>query len=91
MYAFVGVNTGEVPGFDDQEFALDLLEQKHVLIAPGTSFNVPYRNHFRVTNLPDSAMLRDVFSRMEELLTAYASAPRDPNEDTVVEASNRFK
>jgi alanine-synthesizing transaminase len=91
MYAFVGVDTRELPGFDDQQFALDLLEQKHVLIAPGVSFNVPYRNHFRVTNLPDSAMLRDVFSRMEELLTAYASAPREPNEDTVVEARNRFK
>jgi alanine-synthesizing transaminase len=91
MYAFVGVDTRELPGFDDQQFALDLLEQKHVLVAPGVSFNVPYRNHFRVTNLPDSAMLRDVFSRMEELLTAYASAPREPNEDTVVEARNRFK
>jgi alanine-synthesizing transaminase len=70
LYAFVGVNES-VPQFDDQAFALDLLERKHVLVAPGVSFNVPYRNHFRITNLPDSQTLRTVFSRMGDLLTEY--------------------
>ena len=68
-----GSTPRELPGFDDQQFALDLLEQKHVLVAPGVSFNVPYRNHFRVTTLPDAAMLREVFARIEELLQSYAS------------------
>ena len=72
MYAFVGVQTESLPDFDDQQFALDLLEHKHVLVAPGTSFNVPYRNHFRVTNLPEPQMIADVFGRMEELLHNYA-------------------
>ncbi|HVW67839.1 MAG TPA: aminotransferase class I/II-fold pyridoxal phosphate-dependent enzyme [Steroidobacteraceae bacterium] len=90
MYAFIGVDTRELPDFDDQQFALDLLEQKHVLVAPGVSFNVTYRNHFRVTTLPDAATLRDVFGRIEELLTAYASAPRD-TQSNVVDAGNRFK
>jgi alanine-synthesizing transaminase len=72
MYAFVGVQTEKLPDFDDQQFALDLLEHKHVLVAPGTSFNVPYRNHFRVTNLPEPQMIADVFGRMEELLHNYA-------------------
>jgi alanine-synthesizing transaminase len=72
MYAFVGVQTESLPDFDDQQFALDLLEHKHVLVAPGTSFNVPYRNHFRVTNLPEPQMIADVFGRMEELLDNYA-------------------
>jgi alanine-synthesizing transaminase len=89
MYAFIGVDTNELRDFDDQQFALDLLEQKHVLVAPGVSFNVSYRNHFRVTSLPDSSTLRDVFGRMDELLTAYASAPR--SQSNVVEAGNRFK
>jgi alanine-synthesizing transaminase len=92
MYGFIGVDSRELPDFDDQQFALDLLEQKHVLIAPGVSFNVPYRTHFRVTNLPDSAMLRDVFGRIDELLTSYASAPADHGRTTnVVEAVTRFK
>ena len=73
MYAFVGVNPMVLTDFDDQRFALDLLEQKHVLIAPGVSFNVPYRNHFRITTLPDAATLREVFGRIEELLAGYAT------------------
>jgi alanine-synthesizing transaminase len=74
MYAFVEVRRDLLPDFDDQRFAMDLLEQKHVLIAPGVSFNVPYRNHFRITNLPDAAVLRSVFQRIEELLEAYAAS-----------------
>jgi alanine-synthesizing transaminase len=72
MYAFPGVDAQVLPDFDDQQFALDLLEQKHVLVAPGVSFNVPYRNHFRITNLPDAPMLREVFARIEDLLASYA-------------------
>jgi alanine-synthesizing transaminase len=55
------------------EFALDLLEQRHVLIAPGSSFNVSYRNHFRVTNLPDAQTLAQVFTRIEDQLDDYAA------------------
>jgi alanine-synthesizing transaminase len=90
MYAFVGVETAELPDFDDQRFALDLLEQKHVLIAPGVSFNVPYRTHFRITNLPEAAILRQVFARIEEVLAGYASAPREKPGGNVVEAAGRF-
>ena len=73
MYAFPGVAPSALPDFDDQQFALDLLEQKHVLVAPGVSFNVPYGNHFRITNLPDAATLREVFARIEDLLSGYAA------------------
>src|SRR6202162_758371 len=91
MYAFVGVDTQELPDFDDQQFALDLLEQKHVLVAPGVSFNVPYRNHFRVTTLPDPSTLRVVFGRIEELLESYARGTRESSHTRVVEATARFK
>ena len=73
MYAFVGVRTDLLPEFDDQQFALDLLEHKHVLVAPGSSFNVPYRNHFRITNLPEPQVIGEVFARIEELLGNYAA------------------
>jgi alanine-synthesizing transaminase len=89
MYAFLGVDREALPQFDDQQFALDLLEQKHVLVAPGVSFNAPYRNHFRVTSLPDAATLRVVFERIEQLLASYASQP--PQSGSVVEARARFK
>jgi alanine-synthesizing transaminase len=102
MYAFIGVDQVALPNFDDQVFALDLLEQKHVLVAPGVSFNVPYRNHFRITTLPDAATLHAVFARIEELLAAYASGTHPQlaggskamgaeSPGRVVDAQSRFK
>jgi len=67
-YAFPAIDTSLFESFDDQEFAMELLEKKHVLIAPGSSFNVPYRNHFRLTTLPTERKLHSVFERMEEVL-----------------------
>jgi alanine-synthesizing transaminase len=74
LYAFVEVRADALPDFDDQSFAMELLEKKHVLVAPGVSFNVPYRNAFRITNLPEPQVLSTVFERIEELLDAQAAA-----------------
>ena len=82
MYAFIGVQTERLPDFDDQLFAMDLLEHKHVLVAPGSSFNVPYKTHFRITNLPDPAVLADVFGRIEELLDNYAAGDQPVSRPT---------
>jgi alanine-synthesizing transaminase len=68
------VRQDALPDFDDEAFAMDLLEHKHVLVAPGTSFNVPYKTHFRITNLPTAATLQEVFGRIEEQLDVYAAA-----------------
>ena len=68
MYAFVGADTNKLPRFDDQEFAMELLEKQHVLVAPGSSFNVDYRNYFRMTILPHSKVIDEVFVRMEKVL-----------------------
>ncbi|MDE2219392.1 MAG: aminotransferase class I/II-fold pyridoxal phosphate-dependent enzyme [Gammaproteobacteria bacterium] len=91
MYAFVGVDRQAVPQFDDQQFALELLEHRHVLVAPGVSFNVPYRNHFRITSLPDAATLREVFARMEQQLAEMAVRPDTAGAGRVVQAGDRFK
>jgi alanine-synthesizing transaminase len=69
MYAFVGADTDRLPDFDDQDFAMELLETEHVLVAPGSSFNVDYRNYFRVTILPQAKVIDDVFKRMERVLS----------------------
>jgi alanine-synthesizing transaminase len=74
LYSFVEVRREVLPQFDDQAFALELLENKHVLVAPGVSFNVAYKNCFRITNLPESQLLATVFTRIEELLDAKAAA-----------------
>jgi alanine-synthesizing transaminase len=91
MYAFVAADPAVLPQFDDQRFALELLERRHVLVAPGVSFNVPYRSHFRVTTLPDAATLRTVFARIEEQLALMAAGPAEPTDAKVVSAGDRFR
>jgi alanine-synthesizing transaminase len=68
LYAFVRAQPANGAAFDDKAFALSLLEERHVLIAPGSSFNVPYRDHFRITLLPDRRVLETVFERLGEHL-----------------------
>ena len=78
LYAFIRVKTealGEAgKTFDDQKFALDLLEKQKVLVTPGQGFNVPYKDHFRVTLLPDDKTMTEVFRRIEALLDGYVTA-----------------
>ena len=51
-----------------------MLEEEDVLIVPGTSFNVPYRDHFRVTCCPEAPMLREVFTRIDRVLARARKA-----------------
>jgi alanine-synthesizing transaminase len=74
LYAFPAVVGPAADGFDDHRFALELMESENVLVVPGSSFNVRYRNHFRVTLLPEAATMREVFRRIDELLGRYADA-----------------
>ncbi len=74
LYAFPGVVGAAAEGFDDHRFALELMETEGVLVVPGSSFNVPYRNHFRVTLLPEAPTMREVFRRIDCLLSRYAEA-----------------
>ncbi len=72
MYAFIRLDAGMAGRVDDQAFALDLLENHHVLVAPGSSFNTPYSDHFRITTLPDTETINIVFDRIESCLGQYA-------------------
>jgi len=89
IYGFVGVKEGVLPDFDDERFAMDLLEYKHVLIAPGTSFNAPYKTHFRITNLPDAEVISEVFRRMEEVCDSYLSGNRPADRAAELRAEPR--
>jgi len=75
MYAFPSVRADVLPDFDDHRFASELLEQKHILIVPGSSFNIAERNHFRITLLPEAEELASAFARMEELFEELADEP----------------
>jgi alanine-synthesizing transaminase len=103
LYCFIGVREDVLPNFQDQQFALELLEEKHVLVTPGAAFNVPYHNHFRITVLPDPNTLTQVLGRMEAQLESWSArhsppaAAASPAEATrvaasrVVDAASRFK
>ncbi len=73
LYAFPGIDTARCPGFDDHAFALELLERECVLVVPGSSFNVAYRNHLRLTLLPEAEVMTDVFARIERTLARHAA------------------
>jgi alanine-synthesizing transaminase len=72
MYAFIKLDDRFAGSLDDRAFAQQLLEEKHVLVAPGSSFNTPYSDHFRITTLPDIDTLDVVFDRMDALLEQHA-------------------
>ena len=74
LYGFPRVVGDAALNFDDHDFALQLLEQENVLVVPGTSFNVPYRDHFRVTLLPQAPVLREVMARIDRVLERRADA-----------------
>jgi alanine-synthesizing transaminase len=72
MYAFIQLDERFAGKLDDRAFAMQLLDDKHILVAPGSSFNTPYSDHFRITTLPDMDTLHVVFDRIEALLRQYA-------------------
>jgi hypothetical protein len=80
MYAFPSVRNEVLPDFDDHRFAAELLEHKHILIVPGSSFNIPERHYFRITLLPEAEELAHAFARIEDLLEELDRRP--PNEQT---------
>jgi len=71
MYAFIRLDPRFEGVLDDQAFAFELLEKYHVLVAPGSSFNTAYTDHFRITLLPDTDTLNVVFDRVETCLSQH--------------------
>jgi alanine-synthesizing transaminase len=81
MYGFPGVVGPAARGFDDHAFALQLLDDEGVLVVPGSGFNVPYRDHFRVTLLPQADVLREVFVRIDRVLARRAEDAQETRDD----------
>ena len=78
LYAFIGVRTEGLGAFDDAKFAMTLLERQHVLVVPGSSFNVDYKNRFRITFLPDVETLAVAIHRIEATLAEWNQSSAEP-------------
>lgn len=66
MYAFPSIRTDT--NFDDHAFAAELLEHHHILVVPGTSFNISDPRHFRITLLPEAHRLTRAIEAIDEQL-----------------------
>ncbi len=56
---------------DDQQFALDLLSEQHVLLVQGSGFNWQKPDHFRVVYLPEKAQLSQTMDKLANFLQTY--------------------
>lgn len=56
---------------DDEQFALDLLHQKGILITRGGGFNWPEPDHFRIVYLPPMDVLHEAMEDLAEFFERY--------------------
>ena len=56
---------------DDEQFALDLLREKRVLIVHGKGFNWETPGYFRIVYLPRLQTLSDALGKIADFLTSY--------------------
>ena len=56
---------------DDKRFAGDLLHATHILLVPGSGFDWPEPDHFRIVMLPQAEELRHAMRKMGEFLDGY--------------------
>ncbi|MEM7053110.1 MAG: aminotransferase class I/II-fold pyridoxal phosphate-dependent enzyme [Pseudomonadota bacterium] len=73
MYAFPSITLNAADDdaeakFDDHRFAKQLLEQEHILIVPGSSFNIERTDHFRITLLPEPDRLARAMDAIDRFL-----------------------
>lgn len=71
MYAFPKIDTKRFNITNDQQFAIDFLHEKKVLIIQGTGFNWHAPDHFRVVFLPSLEDLTDAMAKLNSFLETY--------------------
>ena len=71
MYLFFRLDPKIYPIKDDQEFVLDFLKKKKVLMVQGSGFNWHDHNHIRMVFLPNEDELKIAIDRFSEYLTDY--------------------
>lgn len=71
FYIFPRVDSRRFNIHDDEQFVLDFLREKHVLLVHGGGFNWPEPDHFRIVYLPDVEVLSRSMAKMKEFLSDY--------------------
>ena len=71
FYIFPKIDTKKFNITNDEQFALDLLREKKLLIVHGSGFNWKEPDHFRVVYLPRVEVLEDAMGKLGEFLEYY--------------------
>ncbi|GGA98349.1 pyridoxal phosphate-dependent aminotransferase [Agarivorans gilvus] len=74
MYLFPKLDVKKFNIKDDQQFALDLLQQEKILVVQGTGFNWTRPDHFRIVFLPRVEDLSEAIGRIGNFLDGYRQA-----------------
>jgi alanine-synthesizing transaminase len=70
LYMFPRIDTEMYRIDSDEQFAMDLLRSKKLLVTQGTGFNYPTSDHFRLVTLPDVGLLADAVDRIGDHLAS---------------------
>ncbi len=71
FYIFPKIDAKRFNITDDEQFVLDLLKAKKILLVHGGGFHWEQPDHFRIVYLPDLATLTEATEKMAEFLEDY--------------------
>ncbi|MBQ9065627.1 MAG: aminotransferase class I/II-fold pyridoxal phosphate-dependent enzyme [Blautia sp.] len=71
FYIFPKIDTEKFRITDDEQFALDFLHEKQVLLVPGKGFNWNEPDHFRIVYLPNIMQLQKATGKLADFLSTY--------------------
>ena len=71
FYIFPKIDVEKFHIENDEQFALDFLHEKQVLLVPGKGFNWHQPDHFRVVYLPNVLQLEKAAKKLRDFLSTY--------------------
>ena len=74
FYIFPKIDVKKFNIYNDEQFALDLLREKRILLVQGTGFNWIEPDHFRIVYLPRRADLIKAMDKLGDFLAHYRQA-----------------
>lgn len=74
FYIFPKIDVKKFNITDDEQFALDLLHEKRILITRGGGFNWEQPDHFRIVYLPRMGVLHEAMEDLADFLSHYRQA-----------------
>ena len=71
FYVFPKLDAKKFNITNDKKFAGDLLKATNILVVPGSGFDWPEPDHFRIVMLPEKDILKDAMIRLGNFLDGY--------------------